>query len=140
MRNPKTKHLGLDWLIFPVYVLSHLSHKKLSHSFLSKKTLPSLPSKKKTLPSLCSSSIIFPLTIPVPHSRKPNFKKKPLTRSLTLKHTSIKWHMYTSKFVRVGENRVKADINMYSKLFKRYKKEIFIGKHFCHPLIYYFRT
>ena len=32
--------------------------------------------------------------------------------------------MYTSKFVRVGENRVKADINMYSKLFKR-----FIGKH-----------
>lgn len=75
MRNPKTKHLGLDWLIFPVYVLSHLSHKKLSHSFLSKKTLPSLPSKKKTLPSLCSSSIIFPLTIPVPHSRKPNLKK-----------------------------------------------------------------
>ena len=80
MRNPKTKHLGLDWLIFPVYVLSHFSHKKLSHSFLSKKTLPSLPSKKKLShhsvlrPSFSHS--LFQSPIPEnPTSKKTTYKK-----------------------------------------------------------------
>ena len=109
-------------------ILSFL--KKLSHLFHLKKNSPITLFFVHHFPTHYSS----------PPFQKTQLKKKPLTRSLTLKHTSIKWHMYTSKFVRVGENRVKADINMYSKLFKRYKKEIFIGKHFCHPLIYYFRT